>query len=90
VIGQVCLDEGSAAVRLRTISDRLSRTKEIRVTKRLANLVLSLALLSAYSVAQETEETTGTVYGVVTADADESCDSSPHGQLGKDLRLFVA
>jgi hypothetical protein len=48
----------------------LSRTKEIRVTKRLANLVLSLALLSAYSIAQETEETTGTVHGVVTADAD--------------------
>jgi hypothetical protein len=64
--------------------------RKIRVTNRLANLVLSLALLSANSVAQETEETTGTVYGVVTADADESCDSSPHGQLGKDLRLFVA
>jgi hypothetical protein len=70
VIGQVCLDEGSAAVRLRKISDGLSRTKEISVAKRLANLVLSLAFLSAYSVAQETEETTGTVHGVVTADAD--------------------
>jgi hypothetical protein len=51
------------------MSNKLSRTEEIRVTKRLANLVLSLALLSAYSVAQETEETTGTVHGVVTADA---------------------
>ena len=40
------------------------------MAKRLANLVLSLAFLSAYSVAQETEETTGTVHGVVTADAD--------------------
>jgi hypothetical protein len=57
-------------VRLRKISDRLSRTEEIRVTKRLTNLVLSLALLSAYSVAQETEETTGTVHVLVTADPD--------------------
>ena len=40
------------------------------MTKRLTNLVLSLALLSAYSVAQEAEETTGTVHVVVTADAD--------------------
>ena len=69
-IGQVCFDEGGAAVHLRKISNRLSRTQEIRVTKRLANLVLSLALLSAYSVAQETEETTGAVHGVATADAD--------------------
>jgi hypothetical protein len=59
-----------AVVRLRKISDGLSRTEEIRVTKRLTNLVLSLALLSAYSVAQETEETTGTVHVAVTADPD--------------------
>jgi hypothetical protein len=38
------------------------------VTKRLTNLVLSLALLTAYSVAQQTEGETGTVHGVVTAD----------------------
>ena len=40
------------------------------MTKRLTNLVPSLALLSAYSVAQKTGETTGTVYGVVTADGE--------------------
>jgi hypothetical protein len=40
------------------------------VTTRLATLVLSLALLSSYSVAQETEETTGTVHGVLTTDVD--------------------
>jgi len=50
-----CLDEGSAAVRLRNISDGLSRTKEISVRKDWQISWLSLAFLSAYSVAQETE-----------------------------------
>jgi len=70
VIGQVCLDENSAAVRLRKNIRQAQPHKGNQRGKRLANLVLSLAFLSAYSVAQETEETTGTVHGVVTADAD--------------------